>query len=48
VLAHDYGTVVLDRVYEVATIYLPELLTHLVPLIKLLEQDVGWSDDEGA
>ena len=48
VLAHDYGTVVLDRVYEVVTSHLPELLTHLVPLIKSLEQDVGWSDDEGS
>lgn len=48
VLAHDYGTVVLDRVHEVVTSHLPELLTHLVPLIESLEKDVGWSDDEGS
>ena len=45
VLAHDYGTVVLDRIHEVVTSHLPELLTHLAPLIESLEEDVGWSDD---
>ncbi len=47
VLAHDYGVVVLDRVHEVVTIHLPELLVHLGPLIESLEKDVGWMDDEG-
>ena len=48
VLAHDYGTVVLDRVHEVVTSHLPELLTRLAPLIESLERDVDWSDDEGS
>jgi uncharacterized protein with HEPN domain len=43
VLAHDYGTVVLDRVYEVVTSHLPELRAQLAPLIETLEKDVGWS-----
>lgn len=47
VLAHDYGTVVLDRVHEVVTSHLPELLMHLAPLIESLEKDVGWSDEGG-
>jgi uncharacterized protein with HEPN domain len=42
VLAHEYGTVVLDRVYEVVVDYLPELLSQLAPLIASLERDVGW------
>jgi len=46
VLAHDYGTVVLDRVYEVVTIHLPELLAQLSPLIESLEEDVKWQDDD--
>jgi len=48
VLAHDYGTVVLDRVHEVVTSHLPELLSHLGTLIESLEKDVGWSDAEGS
>jgi len=47
VLAHDYGTVVLDKVYEVVTSHLPDLLTHLIPLIEALEKDVRWPGDEG-
>lgn len=47
VLAHDYGTVVLDKVYEVVKLHLPQLLTHLAPLIESLEKDIGWrSSDE--
>jgi uncharacterized protein with HEPN domain len=46
VLAHEYGTVVLDKVYEVVTDHLPDLLTRLAPLIELLEQDVGWQADD--
>lgn len=46
VLAHDYGTVVLDKVYEVVKVHLPELLVRLGPLIESLEQDVGWRADE--
>ena len=48
VLAHEYGTVVLDKVYEVVTDHLPDLLTHLAPLIESLEHDVGWQGGEGA
>ena len=48
VLAHEYGTVVLDKVYEVVTDHLPDLLTHLAPLIETLEHDVGWQGGEGA
>lgn len=47
VLAHDYGTVVLDKVYEVVTSHLPDLLTQLGPLIEALEKDVRWPNDEG-
>lgn len=42
VLAHEYGTVLLDKVYEVVTDHLPALLDRLAPLIAQLEQDVGW------
>ncbi len=44
VLAHDYGTVDLDRVYDVVTHQLPNLLTHLQPLIKALEKDTNWQE----
>jgi uncharacterized protein with HEPN domain len=46
VLAHDYGTIDLERVYGVVTEQLPELLTHLRALIARLEQEVGWREDE--
>jgi uncharacterized protein with HEPN domain len=45
VLAHDYGTVDLDKVYSVVTEHLLELLTRLTALIKVLEKDVGWKED---
>lgn len=45
VLAHDYGTIDLERVYGVVKERLPELLTHLSPLIQSLEQDVGWKKE---
>lgn len=48
VLAHDYGTVVLDKVYEVVRLHLPDLLTRLTPLIESLENDVGWQGDDQA
>ena len=44
VLAHDYGAVDLDKVYEVVTIHLPPLLTELKPLIQQLEKEVGWEE----
>lgn len=45
VLAHDYGTVVLDKVYEVVRVHLPELLSRLGPLIGSLERDVDWEGE---
>ncbi len=45
VLAHDYGTVDLDKVYGVVTENLPELRARLLVLIKALEKDVGWKED---
>lgn len=45
VLAHDYGTVDLDKVYRVVTEHLPDLLTQLAALIKALEKDIGWKED---
>jgi len=46
VLAHDYAGVNQDKVYEVVTRHLPALIEHLKPLIRALEADVGWSDEE--
>jgi len=45
VLAHDYGAVNLDKVYEVVTQHLPDLLACLTPLIAELEEQVGWRDE---
>ncbi len=49
VLAHEYGTVDLDRVYRVVTEHVPELLGHIATLIAVLEGEVGWpkDDDQG-
>jgi uncharacterized protein with HEPN domain len=46
VLAHDYGTVDLERIYNVVTLQLPDLLGRLNALIVALERDVGWQDEE--
>ena len=48
VLAHDYGSVDLDRVYVVATQHLPDLTARLVVLIRLLEKEVGWKEQDGS
>ena len=45
VLAHDYGAVDLDRVYDVVAHQLPDLLVHLHELIMALEKDTGWKDE---
>jgi uncharacterized protein with HEPN domain len=45
VLAHDYGAVDLDRVYDVVANQLPDLLVHLQELIMALEKDTGWKDE---
>ena len=49
VLAHDYGVLIPEKVYEVVTEHVPELLERLGPLIAALEAEVGWddADDEG-
>jgi uncharacterized protein with HEPN domain len=47
VLAHEYGAVILDKVFEVVTDHLPELLSRLGPLIQALEKDVGWDETRG-
>jgi len=47
VLAHEYGAVILDKVYEVVTEHVPELLARLAPLIEELEKDVGWDETRG-
>lgn len=46
IVAHEYGTVALDKVYEVVTDHVPDLLVRLAPLIASLEQDVGWPKDD--
>ena len=46
ILAHDYGTVNLDKVYEVVKARLPELLKYLQVLLPQLEQDTRWSDGD--
>lgn len=48
VLAHDYGTVDIDKVYDVVTEHLPKLLVHLRALISSLEREVGWSENDKA
>ena len=45
VLAHDYGTVDIDRVYDVVTRHLPDLVARLRTLIMALEKDVGWKEE---
>jgi uncharacterized protein with HEPN domain len=47
VLAHEYGAVILDKVYEVVKEHVPELLARLGPLIEQLEKDVGWDQADG-
>jgi uncharacterized protein with HEPN domain len=48
VLAHNYGTVDLEKVYDVVATHLPPLLAELGMLIPSLEKDVGWEADEEA
>jgi uncharacterized protein with HEPN domain len=45
VLAHDYGAVDLEQVYEVVTVHVPDLLAQLGTLIPALEKDVGWEGE---
>lgn len=46
VLAHDYGTVDLDKVYSVVTEHVPLLIPKLETLIAELEKRVGWRDSD--
>ena len=46
VLAHDYGVVNLDKVCDVVKGHLPSLVAERTPLIRALEADVGWTEDE--
>ncbi|MCC5785413.1 MAG: DUF86 domain-containing protein [Phycisphaerales bacterium] len=45
VLAHEYGVVMPEKVHEVVTEHVPALLELLVPLIAVLEAEVGWDAD---
>jgi uncharacterized protein with HEPN domain len=45
VLAHEYGVVNLEKVYDVATRHLQSLVVDLMPLIASLETQVGWLDE---
>lgn len=44
VLIHDYGTIDIDKIFEVVTSFLPSLLDSLIRLISELEREVNWSD----
>ena len=46
ILAHDYGAVNLDRIYEVVQSRLPELVGQLKAVISDLEEGVHWTDDQ--
>lgn len=35
----------LDKVYEVVTIHLPQLIENISPLISSLEAEAEWEDD---
>jgi uncharacterized protein with HEPN domain len=48
VLAHDYGAVDLDKIYDVVTVDLPLLLDCLRGLIAELEKAVGWRETDEA
>lgn len=47
VLAHEYGTVDVEKVYDVVVEHLPVLLDHLRPLIAELEKEAGWQENDG-
>ena len=47
VLAHDYGAVDLEKVYEVVTVHVPDLLAQLGTLIPALATDGGRAGNEG-
>lgn len=45
ILAHDYGVVNLDKVYDVVTHHLAPLIADLERLIQALESEVGWTQE---
>lgn len=45
ILIHDYGVVDLDRVYDAATIDLPELTGNIYGIISKLESKVEWKEE---
>jgi uncharacterized protein with HEPN domain len=45
VLAHDYGVVNLEKVYDVVTCHLGPLIADLEHLIRSLESEVGWTEE---
>jgi uncharacterized protein with HEPN domain len=46
ILAHDYGVVNLDKVYDVVTCHLGPLIADLEQLIRVLEPEVGWTKED--
>jgi uncharacterized protein with HEPN domain len=44
-LAHNYGAVNQERVYSVVKEHLPELVKNLKNLIRLLEDETHWRDE---
>lgn len=44
ILAHDYGVINLDKVYDVVNRHLKPLIAELVPLIAELEKETGWKE----
>jgi len=46
ILAHDYGVVNLDKVHDVVTRHVQPLIAGLGLLIKALEAEAGWTNEE--
>lgn len=46
VLIHDYGTIDIEKVYDVVKEYLPGLLQSLVRVITEIEREVGWNEPQ--
>jgi uncharacterized protein with HEPN domain len=45
-LAHNYGAVNLGKVYAVVKEHLPQLIKNLEILIRRLEDETRWSDED--
>ncbi len=46
ILAHDYGAVDYEKIYEVVIHSIPPLLSSINSLIAVLEKMVGWNPNE--